>query len=135
MDNQLKKQTPQPSWRWKMRTPSTCSSSRRGAPGWPAASWEAASRAPIPSWHRAVFAIEQWMCGQAHQQGGSDTEDIPQKDFALMHLSATVVMVPSLLRPITWYLCLGKMRGEGLGLCFYFFVFSPSYDIFSKLVA
>ena len=106
-----------------MRTPSTCSSSRRGAPGWPAASWGVASRAPIPLWHRAVFAIEQWTCGQAHQQGGSDTEDIPQKDFALMHLSATVVMVPSLLRPITWYLCLGKMRGEGLGLCFYFFIF------------
>uniref|UniRef100_A0AAA9SPS5 Small ubiquitin like modifier 3 n=3 Tax=Bos TaxID=9903 RepID=A0AAA9SPS5_BOVIN len=37
-------------WRWKTRTPSTCSSSRRGAPGWPAASWGAASRAPIPSW-------------------------------------------------------------------------------------
>ncbi|MXQ82240.1 hypothetical protein E5288_WYG011037 [Bos mutus] len=54
----------------------------------------------------------QWTCGQAHQQGGSDTEDIPQKDFALMHLSATVVMVPSLPRPITWYLCLGKMRGK-----------------------
>lgn len=86
-----------------------------------------------------MFAIEQWTCGQAHQQGGSDTEDIPQKDFALMHLSATVVMVPSLPRPITWYLCLGKMRGEGLGLCFYFFIFLPpmtfSYDIFSKLVA
>ena len=36
-----------------------------------------------------MFAIEQWTCGQTHQQGGLDTEDIPQKDFALVHLSAT----------------------------------------------
>lgn len=82
-----------------------------------------------------MFAIEWWACGQAHPQGGSDTQDIPQEDFALRHLSATVVMVPSLPWPIPWYLCLGKMRGEGLGFCFYFFGFSPSYDIFSKLVA
>lgn len=62
-----------------------------GAPGWPAASRGATSRAPIPLWHCAVFAIEQWTCGRP-SAGSSDTEDIPQKDFAvfaLMHLSAT----------------------------------------------
>lgn len=39
--------------------------------------WGAASRAPIPFWRWAVFAIEQCRCGQAHRQAGSDTEDLP----------------------------------------------------------
>ena len=37
----------------------------------------AASRAPIPLWRQAVFAVKQCRCGQAHRQAGSDTEDIP----------------------------------------------------------
>ena len=37
----------------------------------------AASRAPIPLWCWAVFAVKQCRCGQAHRQAGSNTEDIP----------------------------------------------------------
>ena len=122
------KQTPQQSWRWTMRTPPMCSSSRRGWGGSSVASClsreGAASRAPVPSWRRAVFAVQQCTCGQARRQADSDTEDIRQEDFALMHSASLQRRSPAFLGlspgNFVWVKCPCE---EGLGLFFFTFLF------------